>query len=294
MSTPQSGPVLSDDGMWWWDGQTWQPAVSADGRLRWDGRQWQPIPGQPMDGQLGAQRSSNATLGRTSPLVPTRLIKVGAAALAIVIIVVSGSLLLTRKSSPQIASGTGYTIQIPSGWHVGHPNPNCTSAFAPYQKPEIALCVPYQEGSELVYSIEVYVGFSLDAVNFKPKPPLATPGFGARKPLAFPGSARSEEISCENPLAGSRDGFPLWCWRVPGGQQADDLNSVSSLCGAEAPNPDPSVNGRFIQLERLVSASHASHDYLIVLSGYHAPRAGFPQQYCRDFYQVLQSWKWQD
>jgi hypothetical protein len=292
MSTPPSGPVFSDDGMWWWDGQSWQPAVSPDGRMRWDGRQWQPIGGQSIDAQPVPQRSPDGAT-RAIPARLPRFIKLGAGAAAIVVAVALGSFLLTRAPAPQIASGSGYTIQVPSGWHVGHPNPNCTSAFAPYQKPEIALCVPYQEGSELVYSIEVYVGFSIDAVNFKPTPPLATPGFGARKSLAFPGSTRSEEISCENPLAGSHDGFPLWCWRVPGGQQSDSLNGVSSLCGPEAPNPDPSVNGRFIQLERIVSASHASHDYLIVISGYHAPRAGFPVQYCRDFYQVLQSWKWQ-
>ncbi len=80
---------------------------------------------------------------------------------------------------------------------------------------------------------------------------------------------------------------------MPGGQQVDSVTSDSPLFGVEDPGSAlANGNGYFLQLERSVSASHASRDYMIVLSGYHAPRAGFPEQYCRDFYRLLQSWKW--
>jgi hypothetical protein len=285
--------------MWWWDGQAWQPAVSTDGRMRWDGRQWQPVPGRPIAGQPVHQASADdTTVGRTIPQVPARLIKVGGAAAAIVALVVIGSLLLTHMLSPAVVSGTGYTVQVPQGWRLYTPDAQCVAAFGHDSAPDVHFCVPYQQGSDQSYSIEVYVGISLDSINFKPKPPLATPGFGARIPIAFPGSARSEEISCDELGGGGStpphpNANPWWCWRVPADHQSDSVSSESPLCGAETPNPDLTSNGRFIQLERFVSASHASRDYLIVLSGYHAPRAGFPEQYCRDFYQMLKSWKWQ-
>jgi hypothetical protein len=303
MSTPPSGPTFSDDGMWWWDGQAWQPAVSPDGRMRWDGRQWVPIPGQPASEQPIPQRSpADAPAAHTIPKVPARLIKVGGAAAAIVALVVIGSLVLTHGLSSAavsaVVSGRGYTVQMPQGWRLYTPDAQCVAAFGHDSAPDVHFCVPHVDGSDQSYSIEVYVGVSLDAINFKPKPPLATPGFGQRIPIAFPGSARSEEISCDE-LGGAGstpphpNPDPWWCWRVPGGQQSDSvMSSGSPSCGVETPNPDPTSNGRFIQLERFVSASHASRDYLIVLSGYHAPRAGFPEQYCRDFYHLLQSWKW--
>jgi hypothetical protein len=296
MSTPPSAPVFSDDGVWWWDGQTWQPALSPDGRMRWDGRQWEPVPGQPIAGQPVPQPSADdTTVGRTIPKVPARLIKVGGAAAAIVALVVMGSLVLTHVLSPAVVSGAGYTVQVPQGWRLYTPDAQCVAAFGHDSSPDVHFCVPYQQGSNQSYSIEVYLGVSLDSINFKPKPPLATPGFGARIPIAFPGSARSEEISCDGLGAGSDPlgSHPWLCWRVPGGQTADSVNSDSPLCGVETPNLNPARQGPFIQLERFVSASHVSRDYLIVLSGYNAPNAGFPEQYCRDFYQVLKSWKWQ-
>lgn len=295
MSTPHSGPVFSDDGKWWWDGQNWQPAVSADGRMRWDGRQWQPVPGQPIAGQPVSQPSAgDPMVGRTIPKLPVRLIKVGGAAAAIVALVVIGSLVLTHVLTPAVVSGAGYTVQVPQGWQVITPDAHCIPAFGPNCRPDLGLRAPVQEGSGEGYSIEVYVGASLDAINFKPKPPLATAGFGARIPITFPGSTRSEEISCDDLGEGANrpPGEPMLCWRVPGGQLADSVNSNSPLCGVETPNLNPARYGPFIQLLRFVSASHASHDYLIVLSGYHAPKAGFPEQYCRDFYRFLQSWKW--
>ncbi|HKW69123.1 MAG TPA: hypothetical protein VJP81_00940 [Candidatus Dormibacteraeota bacterium] len=47
---------LSQDGNYWWDGQTWRDASrevpstaqrSSDGALWWDGRAWRPVPAQP-------------------------------------------------------------------------------------------------------------------------------------------------------------------------------------------------------------------------------------------------------
>jgi len=36
-------PRFSDDGQWWWDGQSWVPALSPDRRWRWSGNVWEPI-----------------------------------------------------------------------------------------------------------------------------------------------------------------------------------------------------------------------------------------------------------
>lgn len=294
MSTPPSGPAFSDDGVWWWDGQAWQPAVSPDGRMRWDGRQWQPIAGQSIAGQPIPQGSpDDSTVGRTIPTVLPRLIKVGAAAAAIVALVAIGSLILTRVLSPTVLTGSGYTVQMPQGWRLYTADAQCVAAFSRGPASDIHLCVPYVDGSNQSYSITVYVGVSLDAINFKPQGSLKTPGFGQRIPITFPGSARSEEISCDAWYGSQPTADPWWCWRVPGGQQSDSVTSDSPLCGVETLNPDLTVGSQFFQLERLVSASHASRDYLVVLTGNHAPKAGFPEQYCRDFYRMLQSWKWQ-
>src|SRR5438067_308685 len=55
---PAGAVQMSDDGNYWWDGQTWRDAAhetppmaqrSGDGTLWWDGRTWRPVPqaGQP-------------------------------------------------------------------------------------------------------------------------------------------------------------------------------------------------------------------------------------------------------
>src|SRR5438105_1676256 len=55
---PAGAVQMSDDGNYWWDGQTWRGAAhetppmaqrSGDGTLWWDGRTWRPLPqaGQP-------------------------------------------------------------------------------------------------------------------------------------------------------------------------------------------------------------------------------------------------------
>lgn len=53
-ATP-AGVQMSDDGRYWWDGQTWRDADheappsaqrSSDGALWWDGRNWRPVPQQ--------------------------------------------------------------------------------------------------------------------------------------------------------------------------------------------------------------------------------------------------------
>jgi hypothetical protein len=36
-------PRFSDDGQWWWDGQSWVPALSPDRHWRWSGNVWEPI-----------------------------------------------------------------------------------------------------------------------------------------------------------------------------------------------------------------------------------------------------------
>ena len=38
----ETTPVLSPDGMFYWDGQAWRPAVSPDGLWRFDGQRWLP------------------------------------------------------------------------------------------------------------------------------------------------------------------------------------------------------------------------------------------------------------
>jgi hypothetical protein len=35
-------PRFSDDGQWWWDGQSWLPARSPDRQWHWDGNVWVP------------------------------------------------------------------------------------------------------------------------------------------------------------------------------------------------------------------------------------------------------------
>src|SRR5439155_724369 len=50
---PAGAVQMSDDGNYWWDGQTWRDAAhetppmaqrSGDGTLWWDGRTWRPVP----------------------------------------------------------------------------------------------------------------------------------------------------------------------------------------------------------------------------------------------------------
>lgn len=54
VSLSETTPVLSPDGLFYWDGQAWRPAVSADGVWRFDGQSWQPTgyippwPGKPV------------------------------------------------------------------------------------------------------------------------------------------------------------------------------------------------------------------------------------------------------
>jgi len=58
VGAPAGAVQMSDDGNYWWDGQTWRDAAhetppmaqrSGDGTLWWDGRTWRPVPqaGQP-------------------------------------------------------------------------------------------------------------------------------------------------------------------------------------------------------------------------------------------------------
>src|SRR5437879_2671914 len=58
VGAPAGAVQMSDDGSYWWDGQTWRDAAhetppmaqrSGDGTLWWDGRTWRPVPqaGQP-------------------------------------------------------------------------------------------------------------------------------------------------------------------------------------------------------------------------------------------------------
>lgn len=319
MDTPQSPAVLSDDGMWVWDGRTWQSAVSPDGRMRWDGWQWQPVPGQPVSERSADDRPK----GRAAASWPAGSTKVAGAAAGTVALVAIGFLLLMRAQSPRMISGAGYALQVPQGWSVPLPDESCR-VTAPFRvsvgtsgrvtavdiagrpilqnvnwKPDAIICASDQtagqdvrvfQGTEPYYAIYVYVGISLDGVSFKPPPPWATPGYDARIPIAFPGSTRSEEVECTDI---GTDTFPLWCWHIPGGQRSDSVDRDPPLCGPGKPDPAPPSGGEYFQqMGRFVSASHASRDYLIVLSGYRVPMNGFPEQYCRDFYHVLQSWKW--
>lgn len=41
---------LSDDGLYYWDGQKWVSTVSPDGRFRWNGSAWVPVTGSPAPG----------------------------------------------------------------------------------------------------------------------------------------------------------------------------------------------------------------------------------------------------
>jgi hypothetical protein len=306
MSTPHSGPAFSDDGMWWWDGQTWQPAVSADGRLRWDGWQWRPIPGLPVSQQSVDDRPTAA-----APRWPARSIKIAAPAVAIVALVAIGSLLLGHMLAPQMVSGSGYTFQVPQGWSLYRPSdPRQPCAVAtPFSvegkgkaidiaqrpilpdvnwTPDSIVCGPHQEGAKDYYAIFVYAGISLDQLSFKPPAPWATPGYDAKIPITFPGATRGQEAECSD--IGT---FPMWCWPVPGGQKSDSVDRNPQLCGPETLAKAGPNNGQwFQQIGRFVSVSHASRDYLIVLSGYDVPVIGFPELHCGGFYQLLQSWKW--
>lgn len=309
MGTPQPPPIFSDDGMWWWDGQTWKPAVSADGQLRWDGSHWRPVAEQ----QVPQPSADEKPTGSRVRNLPVRSIKIAGAAAAIVALVAVGSLLLTHVLSPQVVSGSGYTFQVPPGWSWYRPSdPQRPCGVAPLRlegkgkaidiaqhpilpdvnfTPASVVCGPHQEGSDEYYAIYVYAGVSLDQLSFKPPPPWATPGYDAKIPIAFPGSTSADEAECTD--VGT---FPLFCRHVPGGQKSDSVDRNPPMCAQEDPNPataPPNVGVWFAQLGRFVGVTHASRNYLIVLSGYKVPIRGFPELYCTGFYQMLQSWKWQ-
>jgi hypothetical protein len=309
MSTSSIAPVFSNDGMWWWDGQSWQPAVSADGRMRWDGLQWRPIPGDPVSLQCMDDRPT----GHAAPRRPARSIKIAAPVVAIVALVAMGSILLVHMLAPQMVSGSGYTFQAPQGWRWYRPtDPRRPCGVQPFSDqvngqavdiaqrpilpdvnwtPDSTVCGPHQEGSADYYAIFVYVGLSLDQVSFKPPAPWATPGYDAKIPIAFPGATRGQEAECD-PMGS----FPMWCWHIPGGQKSDSVDRNPPMCGPETLQPTelPPNNGvHFRLIGRFISVSHASRDYLIVLSGFDTPISGFPEGYCSDFYQALRSWKWQ-
>lgn len=300
MNTPQPPPVFSDDGMWWWDGRTWQPAVSPDGRWRWDGWQWRPAPVQAVPGQSVSQPAvGDKPASRAMPRLPGRVIKVGALAAAVVALVGIGSLLLTHMHtqvlSPQMVSRPGYTLQVPAGWSWYRQNDAvrpCGVALRPVpptvgRVPDSIVCGPHQEGSDDYYAIFVYTGISLDYLSFKPPIPLTTPGYDSKIPFAFPGATKGQEVECTD--VGT---LPMWCWHIPGGQQSDSVDRDPPLCGSETLDPTQRP-ANIQQIGRYVSVSHGGRDYLIVLGGYHVPARGFPDPYCSGFYQLLKSWKWQ-
>lgn len=43
---------LSEDGLYYWDGQRWVSTLSADGRWRWNGSAWVPVPAMPAPAHL--------------------------------------------------------------------------------------------------------------------------------------------------------------------------------------------------------------------------------------------------
>jgi hypothetical protein len=58
-ATPPTGPTMSADGAYWWDGQRWRDASveapataprSPDGAYWWDGRTWRPVPAPRLPG----------------------------------------------------------------------------------------------------------------------------------------------------------------------------------------------------------------------------------------------------
>ncbi|HEV2033220.1 MAG TPA: hypothetical protein VGU71_03315 [Candidatus Dormibacteraeota bacterium] len=55
---------LSDDGMWYWDGQQWRATLSEDGRWRWDGQKWQPAATSMAPAPSGRVLATGAALGR--------------------------------------------------------------------------------------------------------------------------------------------------------------------------------------------------------------------------------------
>jgi WD40 repeat protein len=55
---------LSDDGLWYWDGQQWRSTLSEDGRWRWDGEQWRPAETSTPPAPSGNLVASEGALGR--------------------------------------------------------------------------------------------------------------------------------------------------------------------------------------------------------------------------------------
>ena len=278
--------------------------------MRWDGWEWRPIPGQPASQQSVDERPRD----RAARTWPARSIKLAAPAAAVVVLVAIGALLLGHMLAPQVVSGSGYTFQVPQGWSFYHASDShlpCGVA-APFSvqgkgkaiditqrpilldvnwTPDSIVCGPHQEGAQDYYAMFVYAGISLDQLSFKPPAPWATPGYDAKIPITFPGATRGEEAECSD--IGT---FPMWCWHVPGGQKSDSVDRNPALCGPETvplAQAGPNNGVWFRQIGRFVSVSHASRDYLIVLSGYDVPVSGFPELHCSGFYQMLQHWKWQ-
>ena len=61
---------LSDDGLYYWDGQKWVSTLSPDGRFRWNGTAWVPVAGIPAPGyaQYQLPRSVRVPTNWTQPM----------------------------------------------------------------------------------------------------------------------------------------------------------------------------------------------------------------------------------
>ena len=59
---------MSDDGLYYWDGQQWVTTLSHDGRSRWNGTAWVPVAAAPQVAYFQPPRRVRVPTGWTKPL----------------------------------------------------------------------------------------------------------------------------------------------------------------------------------------------------------------------------------
>lgn len=104
-------PTYSDDGQWWWDGRAWQPVTQQPPQQPYAGPQ-QPAPQQPYPGpqQFGGQppyQGGPQGFYQQPPQRKSRTLPIVAGAVALVLIIAVGGVLVWKNTSGDTSDSAG-------------------------------------------------------------------------------------------------------------------------------------------------------------------------------------------